>query len=199
MARNDGFTLLEILVALFIFTILSVILASALHNIIGTQDRTEQHAARLRKLQFALVLVSRDIEQTVDRPVLTAQANEEKAFLGTPREFSLTHAGLSNPDGAMIRSNLQRTRYYWDKDTLLRMVWPALDQAPDSKPTARAILTNVVAVHFRYLDKENHFHDNWPTEQSSGQALPRAVKIELTLSDWGSISQLYVIPAQPKK
>ena len=74
-----------------------------------------------------------------------------------------------------------------------------LDQAPSTKSSARELLGNVAAVRFRYLDQDKHFHDNWPPEQSGGQALPRAVRMDLTMSQWGTISQLYVIPVQPAK
>lgn len=197
--KHAGFTLLEILVALFIFTILSVMLAGALHSVIGTQDRTEKNAERLRQLQFALLVMSNDIQQAVDRPVMSASGREEKAFLGMSRDMTLTHAGFSNPGGAVVHSGLQRSRYYFENGVLWRVVWPVLDQAQGSKSRSRALLENVTSVEFQYLDKDNHFHQNWPTDQSEGQALPKAVKISLSISNWGSISQLYVIPVQTAK
>src|SRR5690242_2240764 len=94
--KNGGFTLLEILIALFIFTILSLMLASALHNVIGIQTATENNADRLRKLQIVLLIMSRDIEQTVNRPVMGVNGKEEIAFRGTPLKFEFTHTGLAN-------------------------------------------------------------------------------------------------------
>lgn len=41
----NGFTLLEVLIALFVFTILSVMLMSALHNIINYVAGTEKSAS----------------------------------------------------------------------------------------------------------------------------------------------------------
>ena len=197
MRNERGFTLLEILVSLFIFTILAVMLASALHNMIGTQARTEKNAERLRNLQMALLVFSRDVEQAVDRPIINASGKEEAAFTGSPRGFTFTHTGLSNTGSQVARSNLQRTRYDWESDSLWRRVWPVLDQAASTTFISRKLLATVTNAHFQYLDKDKRFHDNWPLSQS-GQPLPRAVKIELTLSEWGSINQLYVIPVQPK-
>jgi type II secretion system protein J len=65
MVRRAGFTLLEILIALFIFTIVSMILVSALHNVLNNQAATEKKAHQLAKLQIAMLLMSRDIEQTI--------------------------------------------------------------------------------------------------------------------------------------
>ena len=53
--KKMGFTLIEILIALFVFTIISMIMVSALHNIFNYQAETEKQAARLNELQLALL------------------------------------------------------------------------------------------------------------------------------------------------
>src|SRR5262249_3778215 len=104
--NTKGFTLLEILIALFIFTILSMMLASALHNVINIQARTENNAERLRKLQMGLLVFSRDIEQAVNRKVVNSSGKDESPFTGSRLSVAFTHAGLANPDGALLRSGL---------------------------------------------------------------------------------------------
>ncbi len=197
IASLAGFTLLEILVALFIFTILSMLLVSALHNVINIQSHTEENGAHLRELQLTLLTFSRDIEQAVERPVLDNSGSEERALFGSPKEMTLTVAGLSNPTGQLLRSAFQRVSYNMDKDTLYRVTWPVLDRAPDTKPHKRVLMADLEAIEFEYLDKEGKFHHEWPPAGQSGQALPKAVKIHLTISNWGEISQLYVISAEP--
>src|SRR3990167_9644363 len=92
----SGFTLLEILIALFIFTLVSMMLMSALHHIINIQSGTEQNAERLRNLQLTLLKVSRDVEQIVNRPILNTAGKEEYAFIGTVREFEFTHIRVAH-------------------------------------------------------------------------------------------------------
>lgn len=192
-----GFTLLEILIALFIFTILSTMLMSALHTVINAQSVAEKNAERLRSLQMALLIMSRDIEQTVNRPIMNASGKEEVAFIGTAKSFTFTHTGIANVFGLLTRSALQRTGYAWDNHALVRLAWPVLDQSPQTKSEMRVLLSNVIEAHFRYVDKEGQFHNEWPTDEAENQALPRAISVNLTLSKWGTLSQLYVIPAQP--
>ncbi|RDI38062.1 type II secretion system minor pseudopilin GspJ [Aquicella lusitana] len=197
--KQRGFTLLEILIALFIFTILSLILANALHNVITIQSGTERNAERLRELQMVLLVMSRDVEQAVNRPIVNASGKEEAAFIGTPHSFTFTHTGFANPTGELLRSNLQRTRYDWNRGSLRRGVWPSLDAAPDAKPHARTLLNNVEAARFEYLDQNGRPHAGWPVQGQTSQPLPRAVRISLTISQWGKLSQLYVISAEPSK
>jgi len=192
-SNQRGFTLLEILIALFIFTVLSMMLASTLHNVINLQSHIEANATRLRKLQMGLLVISRDIKQAVNRPVLNSFGKEENAFIGTPESFTFTHAGFatqaSGSTNAVVRSTLQRTRYVWHTQGIWRMTWETLDQTPESHPHSRQLLSNVSAAHFQYLDKEGHFSNHWEAKE----ALPRAIRVFLTISNWGTLSQLYVI------
>lgn len=201
--KQAGFTLLEILIALFIFTIISMMLVSALHSVINTLTGVEASAERLRKLQMVLLLVSRDIEQTTNRPVLDANGNEEAAFIGTPRSFTFTHLGYASLAGTTATGGMQRTNFFWDRNTLWRKTYPAVDQAPEVKPNLRALLDNVTNVRFQYLDNEGHFQDSWPQTEAmqvqSSQPLPRAVRVVISIAKWGTVNQLYVIAAQPGK
>jgi len=198
VSKENGFTLLEILVALFVFTIVSLILSSTLHNMINFQASTEANAERLRQLQLTLLLMSRDIEQTINRSVGNAGGGEENAFIGSAHSFSFTHAGFANPTGALSRSGLQRTQYTWEDHALWRMTWQALDQAPNSLMQSRSLMGKITDAHFEYLDNAGHFHTLWPLTGETDQPLPRAIRVFLTIAQWGTLSQLYVIPIQTK-
>lgn len=196
MKNKSGFTLLEILIALFIFTVLSLIMVGALRTVINAQTGSENKAERLRQLQMVLLVMSRDIEQAVNRPVVNAAGKDEAAFVGEPDHFQFTHMGFANPVGALAHSTLQRTGYAWSDNSIFRITWPVLDQAPKSQPHQRRLLMNVEEAHFQYLDHDGRFHDKWPVEDKTDQPLPRGVRIYLTLSKWGKMTQLYLIPVQ---
>ena len=195
LKRSTGFTLLEILVALFIFTIIAVIMTRALHSVFDSQAVTEERAARLAQLQMATLLLSRDIEQMIDRPIKNTERSTEAALIGTATRITFTHAGLANPLGQLQRSTLQRTRYFMDKNQLIRQTWEVLDLAPTSKPDDRILLHNITALRFDYLDAEGHYNDRWPPSNKPKAAVfPQAVKISLVISHWGTMTQVYIIP-----
>lgn len=186
----NGFTLIEILIALFIFTILSVLLMSGLHSVINVQSGSENKAERLRQLQMSLLQISRDLEQAVNRPIINEAGKEDAAFIGMPTNFVLTHLG------AVTKSALQRTGYTWKDNILSRITWPVLDQAPKTKQYVKSLLKNISNVRFEYLDNQNRFHEKWPITGEANQALPNGVKISLTIENWGSLTQFYLIPAK---
>ncbi len=192
--RAQGFTLLEILIAMFVFSILSLMLVSALRRVIDADATTARHATQLRELQMALIIVSRDIEQTVARNIVTATGNDE-GFVGTPKALRFTHTGFANPDASAAHSSLSRTEYVYTNHALWRVTWPELDQTPDAKPHRRLLLDHVQRASFAYLDRKQHFHAHWPARNSDiTDPLPIAVALSLEIEHWGTLKQLYVIP-----
>jgi general secretion pathway protein J len=193
--RTSGFTLLEVLIALFIFTIVSMMMVGGLHTVMTAQSGTDRSAERLRELQIVLIRMSRDVEQIVNRPVKNNAGQDNPAFQGTPRGFAFTHGGRSQQ--ANQAQGLQRAEYIWSGSGLWRMAWEVLDQAANSqKPGQRLLIGKITEARFEYLDDKNAFQANWPAAGNSAQPLPRAIRISLTIADWGTVRQIYVIPAQ---
>lgn len=195
--RASGFTLIEILVALFIFSILCMLMLSALHNTINLLNGTEKNAERLRKMQMMLLLMSRDIESSVNRPIYNAAGKEEPAFMGTPTSMTFTHTGMAGDINEMNSSALQRVNYYNAENKFVRKTWDAIDQAPTTLARER-ILNNDITTEFQYLDKNGKFQPNWNAQGQtrSSEPLPRAVNIIITVPQWGTLKQLYVIAAK---
>jgi general secretion pathway protein J len=195
--KNRGFTLLEILVALFIFTIIAVIMTSALHTVLTTQTETEKQAAKLTKLQMALLIFSRDIEQAIDRPINNAAGSREASFIGETDRVIFTHAGFANPFGQIQRSTLQRTTYFKNNNSFIRQSWQALDQVSNTPTQQRDLFAPVTELKFKYLDNHSKLHNSWPPpDQPNASALPRGIQIIFTLPTWGEISQFYIISGQ---
>ena len=190
-----GFTLLELLIALFVFTILSMIMVGGLHSVTTSSAATEKRAERLADLQIALTLISRDFEQIVNRPISVTNGTEN-AFIGYPQSVYFTHGGLANPLGQLRRSTLQRTNYFLEGDKLIRVTWPVLDYSAKIKADQRVLLTGVSSLRFQYLDEKNRFADKWPPADQPQAVLPKGIRIIITLRDSGELSQFYVIPAQ---
>lgn len=199
MFRKAGFTLLEILIALFIFTIVSMIIVSALHTVFSSQTSTEKNAERLAALQMTLTLMARDFEQAIERPIINASGGKDGPFIGMNNMVTFTHAGFVNPLGKLQRSTLQRTRYRLEKENLIRDTWSALDQIQKSKPETRILLSHVTQLEFEYLDQNGQFHARWPLPEQTDttkEIFPKAVRVIIHLNDLGTLSQLYVIPIQ---
>jgi general secretion pathway protein J len=193
-----GFTLLELLVALSIFGLLATMSYSGLQAVMRQQSQTEVAADRLGELQKLYLIMQRDIEQVVPRPIRDEFGDEQPSLLGG-ENFRLTRAGWRNPAGRQ-RSTLQRVGYAYEDDQLVRYTWSVLDRAQDSEPLVQPLTDAVEQLQIRYLGVDNEWKEQWPDAQAVaapavGPApFPKAVEVTVEHEMYGPIVWLFQLP-----
>lgn len=212
-AASRGFTLLELLVALSIFALIAVMAYNGLYTVLNARADTDRQAQRLAEIQTALMLVSRDVEQTLARGIRNEYGDAQPPLQGGVKDGPLlefTRTGWRNPT-RLPRSNMQRIAYRIDKDSLMRMSWRVLDRAQDSMPQEAPILGDVTEAQVRFMDEKLEWHAEWPPANLAAQLgsgatpapsnqgqqpllLPRAVELVLELEDLGRITRLFAVP-----
>ncbi|MDJ0807234.1 MAG: type II secretion system minor pseudopilin GspJ [Gammaproteobacteria bacterium] len=195
---EGGFTLLELLVAITVFSILSTITYGGLKTVLDAEQQTRKHLDRLSQVQIGLNLVQRDIEQASARPIRdefgdTLPAMRSGSLTGMLLE--LTHGGYVNPLDRK-RSNLQRVAYLLEDNILYRLVWPALDRAQDTSPRKSILLEEVDSMEITYFDQLMEPQKEWPkpnirNDQTTPYPLPKAIEVTLELAGMGKIRRLY--------
>jgi general secretion pathway protein J len=223
MRRQRGFTLVELLVALFIAAVMFAIGYGAIQQALTSHDALKDQQAHLLELQNAVRVMEQDFVQLAPRPVrqavgdepaqpaLAGSAASTEAALSSPTTGSTTGAppivaftrtGWANPKG-LQRTGLQRVAYFLENGTLRREHWSVLDPTLASTTTRRDLLMHVKAVTIRYMDVNHQWQDQWPPATSTtfiSQALeaslrqrPLAVEITLDTEDWGKVVRIVEI------
>ena len=193
-----GFTLLELLVALSIFSLVAAMSYNGLKAVLNQQAATEIQADALAELQKVYLLVQRDIEQVMPRPVRDEYGDEQPALAGDDA-LQLTRGGWSNPAGR-LRSSLQRVGYAYEDRQLVRYSWAVLDRAQDSEPQRQVLVGDIEEMTIRYLAGNDEWDERWPNPLSSGDptaeaaGLPRAVEITLDHEKFGPLVWLFRLP-----
>ena len=198
--QQKGFTLLELLIAIGIFATMSAMAYGGLNSVMNTRAHADVQAERLAQLQKAFLIIGRDIEQAIERPVRDNYAEALEPISGGGYGSSileLSRTGRANPM-ALQRSHLQRVGYEVQEDQLLRKVWPVLDRALDTEPFEGVVLEGVLAVDLRFMDANKQWQTQWPEPDLSGSnqapaAMPRAVEITIDLEDWGRIRRIFEV------
>ncbi len=196
VATNSGFTLLEVLLAFFIFSILFITIYSSYSGTFKTINTTENKMELYRKAAITLERISEDLRASY----ISSQAQNQfgqpadyTRFLGEDAEFSNRDADTlsffsripplfskesETSSGQLISYSVIQGD---DEDELilLRSENPEFIDETGARPGI-VLSDGLQAVNFTYFDDNGNEHENWDSEseQFSGR-LPSRVLIAL--------------------
>ncbi len=181
LGNEAGFTLVEMMVALLIFTILSVAGVVLLRSAVDSSEVTAENLGRMADMQRFVSLMESDFSQAVPRSYRDSGGQRTAAFKsgsGGPTDplFAFTRGGNSNVNDAR-RSNLQRVEYRLINGELQRLNYVTTDGGAISEPAV--LLTGVTDASLRFRDKRGIWSDRWESERLAD--MPRAVEISFEL------------------
>lgn len=192
-----GFTLMEVLIAVAIFTIIGVMALSGYNELTNQGALATKSSARVRQVQGAMFRLVQDFEQLEPRPVREplGQSLEPalEAKVGTSPLVMFSRSGWSNPAGVQ-HPTIQRVAYRLDKGTLFRDYWVVMDRTQTLEPVSTELLTGVKAASLRFMDMSRQWNEQWPPSGAISAGPPNlrpiAVEINLELEDWGKVSRI---------
>jgi general secretion pathway protein J len=205
-----GFTLVELLVALFITAVMFAIGYGELAQALRSHREIDEQSARLIAIQQAVRTIDQDFELLQPRPVrnllgdgylpaLTASPTGGNDTLlvsssstgpNTPLTplVTFTRGSWTNPIG-LQRSELQRVSYALQGDRLVRQYSPVLDATLQDATITRTLLDHVKSVSLRFMDAGHNWQTQWPAPQpiaatpATQPILPRTrpIAVEVTI------------------
>jgi general secretion pathway protein J len=198
-AGSRGFTLLELLVAMFIAAVIFAMGYGAINQGVKNRVGLQEQEAKLLELQTAVRVIEQDFVQLAPRPIRQPVGNDYYAALvsstTTQPVVALTRTGWTNPSGQQ-RPELQRVAYYFENGTLRREYWPVLDPTQSSKTVRRDLLTHLKSVALRFYSQGRTWGTQWPLSPRPDDYASRPVAVEITLEteDWGKVVRVIELP-----
>jgi general secretion pathway protein J len=196
---EGGFTLLEILVALAIFALVSVIAYSGLDSVATTKSALDKEIRFWRELGQVFDRMEADFLQSVPRPLRDAPE-----VLSPPLRGSNAGGVSGEINGFFIELIRQdadraqvRVRYLCEQGRLtLRVSTVNLFGAADGNDARWVIDTPLLQAVERcetaFLSAANVWLREWPGDQAL--ARPQAIRIHLALAKYGPFERVFYLP-----
>ncbi len=189
----SGFTLLEVMVALAMFAVISVAAFTSLTQVQKAHDFSNEKMDNMTQLQLAIRKLEQDLSQITLRPI----RNESDETIPALKTFSqdnfyleFTRSG-TDESISLNKTKLLRVAYYIKDKKLYRKIWYQLDRSSDEKAEAYVILNKINSAKIEYFDDKNQSKTAWSSETGGGQTLPMAIKISFDLEGLGKLERLF--------
>lgn len=184
--RNaSGFTLLEVLVALTLFSLFAITSYRALSSVLEVEAHSRGELARWQNLGKIYSRIEADLQDAVFVAATPGEAHAggfaaERGDSGEAA-FSLNRLLPDDVDGGV-----QRVLYRFASRQLSRSAWSRSTQENDTQPVL--LLEGLDQVSFRYMDAAGNWQIGWVI---ATKELPRAVEMVFTWPDGVTLRRVF--------
>nr|WP_321361818.1 type II secretion system minor pseudopilin GspJ [uncultured Hyphomonas sp.] len=184
MTRDAGFTLIEMLVALALTSMIAVAGSTLLIGTVRASDRLEKTTESVRDIDLAHTLMRDDFANI---RMLVGEAGRPD-YTSAPF-VAFVRDGWSHPVPEDSRASLLAVEYKFRNGTLTRRAWLRPDPATDTPHVDRVLASGLSRMTARYFDGREWL----PGWEAGAKELPAAVELTLEYSDRDAITELFVV------
>ena len=195
LIRVSGFTLIELMVAIFIFAIISTISYRIISSLVTTnqvitnaQNKWGNIAKAINKIsiswQKAIPLAVRD-ENGVLMPAVLGK-NKLAGNFDSQIEFTIS-GFIGDPEYGLTPPKRIGFRYL--NGSLYMISWPYLNRVPANQPQVDLLLNDIdtFSVGFLYPDKQ--WRDTWPMDTGNFTNIPSGFRIYIKMKSGEEITR----------
>ncbi len=193
--QSQGFTFIEMLLAMAIFAMVGLASASVLSSVTESDAASQKAAERLAKLQRFFLILERDLAQISARqirvegedPVKSPLLAEKLMLESEDAGFAFVHNGWRNPGMVLPRSEIQAVGYRFREGKIERLFSLFPDAVTGTEPKVQPLLDQITGFKVEYL-KDEVWQENW-----SGDKLPKAIRLTITHQQLGEMQRFYTL------
>lgn len=189
--KDDGFTLIEVLISLFIFALISFGTMTALTQSFQGKTRLDTAVSQINKINSARAIMRADMSAATLRPLRDELGGVEPYSLTTDGEalLSFIRRGRENPGGLEKRGDLERVQYVLSDGDFIRRSFAHENPSSDPLHFDRVLLENVqdvkLSAHIAGTNTQNSNTTSNATEffrvsEDGVDEVPVALSFEIT-------------------
>lgn len=196
MAKQQGFTFIEMLLATAIFAMVGLASIAVLTSVTDSDSASQETTERIQQLQRTMLMLERDIMQISARYVrLEGEAavkyrlyGEQYLLDSEDHGLSFSRQGWRNPGNILPRSEVQLVAYRLEQGQLQRLFSLYPDTVTGTEPLTQVLLQDLTAFRVSYLQGET-WQEKW-----QDSVMPKALKVTLVHDYLGEIETIFALP-----
>lgn len=192
--RRNGFTLVEMLIALSIFGMLTAAGVTLLTLTARTQQTSDRLLEEVSELRRTGALLGADLALAVPRLHRDRGGRPQRAFAGGSGEAADLLVFVRGGWDAGEGPRPQRVGYRLRDGRLERIAFPHVDGGGEA--IVVTLLDEVRALRLRYRDEDGQWLRSWAHSDSS--RLPRAVELVTSSDTHGLVRMVFPIGAETR-
>ena len=200
-SKDKGFTLLEVLIAIAIFSMISMSSFSIFNTVIKSNESSKTRTDRVNELQRGFLLIERDLLQIAKRSIRLNGEEPQEDFLYTDSNsfsdsestLAFVRHGWTNPGLLLPRSNMQSVAYQLNDGTFERLHFNFVDAIQGQEPKIRKLITGIEELNFEFF-----YGKKWQ-DKITKKSLPRAIAVEFMTKDYGLIRREFLVAGDNDK
>ena len=185
MPRNAGFTLIEILIAMVIFAILSSITMYAIHDILAKYRHIDASFKIWHQIDNFINRIQYQSRFYVNRGVKGDEGHIFPAFVGQRNYIEWTYIDRLE--------NLKRIAYLCQDGHLSLRQWLTIDSLSRKQYQDQVLLDNLSSCQFKYLGTGQDVLNQWDTDKGIS---PSGVQINLTFKNQKNLQFWFTFPPE---
>jgi len=175
---RSGFTLIEVLIAIIIMTVIAVISTNILQSSLSSREFTNQSLERIKKINLASNLVRRDFRQSVNVPMKDLYGQPLKAtFLSPEGSKRIIFTVLVNRYSEET-SGVRRVEYLFNENSFIRRQYFAGNPYSSSDYSESVLFKDIDDVKISFSDGSK-WVNSWPLDELTQRSIPRLIQIKL--------------------
>ncbi|APG61981.1 type II secretion system protein GspJ [Sphingorhabdus lutea] len=199
LMQRNGFTLVELLVALFIFGLISSAAVMLLRSASDSQLQLKNKLSMQGNITRLSNLLEADLAQAVARPSRNANGSKMAAFLTQDRPgslfaFSRTGLGMGGDDADGFASSIGRVEYELVNRQFIRKSTLYIDGGQSNPPAI--LLDDVDQILVKYRDQKGQWRDDWNVDDN--MQMPRAIEVNIMQKNIAPLQLILIVGSQSR-
>ena len=179
--NSKGFTLIEVLISLVIFSIILTITSIFLTSSIDTLGISQSKSQKIKDVGAASILFRRDVRQSANLPIRNFEFFDQtfSTMYSQVNSNKLSFVSLNKSSDGYTTNYIE---YEFIDNNLVRRQFFVANPADINQQQSIELLKNVSQGEFEFYTS-NRWFNYWPVNQRINQRPPRLIRIKFNINE----------------